>query len=150
MAYQGQFYPKNPLKYDGNPGEIYYRSSWELSVMFWCDSKPFIQEWASETVVIPYLSPIDRKAHRYFIDFKIVMRGEIYLIEVKPAKQVSKPKKPKKVTKRFITEAHTYIVNTAKWEAAKRYADNNNCKFQIWTENTLRGLGIEIIGKFNK
>ena len=51
---------------------------------------------------IPYVSPVDRRVHRYFPDFIIQVRertGNIkkYVIEVKPFKQTQPPQKGKKI-----------------------------------------------------
>lgn len=151
MAYGGKYKPKNPKKYQGVVTEIYYRSSWELSVMFWCDNNPKIAFWSSENTVIPYICPIDNKIHRYFIDLKIVFTNhETILVEIKPESQTKIPKKPKKVTKSYLKEVKSYIKNSAKWEAAYKYANCRNWKFQIWTEKTLKTLGIQLLTKFNK
>jgi hypothetical protein len=85
--------------------------------------------------------------HRYFIDvyFKTAA-GKKYLIEIKPDKQTRPPTGTKK-TKRFITESLTYIKNQCKWEAATKFASDNNCTFEIWTEHTLEGLGIKLLTK---
>ena len=45
---QGKYYPKHPEKYKGNAGEIFYRSSWELKFMEWCDSTKAVLAWQSE------------------------------------------------------------------------------------------------------
>ena len=68
---QGLFYPKNTEKYKGDFSNIVYRSSWELKFMHWADESKNVLEWSSEELVIPYLSPLDNKMHRYFVDFKI-------------------------------------------------------------------------------
>jgi hypothetical protein len=39
----------------------------------------------------------------------------------------------------------TYIKNQSKWEAAKEYAENRGWKFDIWTEKTIKGLGIKLL-----
>ena len=67
---QGHFAPVNPDKYQGTQ-PIFYRSSWEKRFMFWCDNNPSILLWASESLVIPYWSPVDNKMHRYFPDFLV-------------------------------------------------------------------------------
>ena len=64
------------------------------------------------------LSPHDSRVHRYFPDFYIKVQenaGKIkrYLIEVKPLKQTTKPKKPKRQTKGYIREAFEYARNQA-------------------------------------
>ena len=52
--------------------------------MKWCDSDEKCLQWSSEEVVIPYISPIDNKRHRYFPDFLIQTSKGWFLIEVKP------------------------------------------------------------------
>ena len=59
------------------------------------------------------------------------------LIEVKPKKQCFPPKKPERRTRRFMTEVKRWGVNSAKWEAAKEYAENQGWKFIIITDETL-------------
>ena len=88
MAYKGKFRPSIPKKYRGDYTNIIYRSLWELKFMKYCDSNRNILEWGSEEFFIPYLSPIDNRAHRYFPDFYIKVRentGQIkkYVIEIK-------------------------------------------------------------------
>lgn len=143
---QGIFKPLHTEKYAGNFNNIVYRSSWEFKFMQWADTNESIIAWSSEEVIIPYVSPIDRKGHRYFVDFKIKLRntsGEIktYLVEVKPDKQTRKPEVPKKVTPkskmRYITEMQTWGVNEAKWEAAIKYSKDRGMEFVIITEKEL-------------
>jgi hypothetical protein len=135
---QGRFSPKNPEKYKGDPSQIYYRSSWELTCMLRFDNDPNVIEWSSEEIVIPYKSPIDGKFHRYFPDFRVkTSQGKTLLIEIKPFAQTQPPKKPKKITKRFIQEVATYGVNEAKWKAAKEYSADRLWEFKVLTENDL-------------
>lgn len=146
--YQGKFKPKNPSKYKGNFTNIIYRSSWELSVMMWCDNNSNVVQWSSEELVIPYLCPTDNSYHRYFVDFVITLSNKkTYWIELKPEKYTQPPEKSKKVTKRFITETLQYVKNQAKWKTAHEHANKQNATFQVWTENTLKSLGIKILGK---
>ena len=35
--------------------------------------------------------------------------------------------------------------NQDKWEAASQFADYKGWKFQVWTEETLKNLGIKIL-----
>jgi len=138
---QGTFVPANPSKYSGDVTKIYFRSSWEKKAMVFFDNNPSILKWSSEEVIVPYISPIDGKQHRYFPDFLIMVKtidGTInrIMVEIKPAIQCSPPKQGKK-TKRMITEMHTFMVNQAKWIAAKSWCDRNNMKFQIITEKEL-------------
>ena len=116
------------------------RSSWETRFALWCDKNPDIVKWSSEETVVPYISPIDNRPHRYFVDFKIQTRnGKIFLVEIKPEAQTRKPESSRR-TKRFLTEAQTYLVNQAKWEYATEYAKRRGWEFIILTE---RELGIK-------
>lgn len=146
MSYKGYFKPKNPSKYMGDPTTIIYRSSWELKLMRYLDSHSDVIKWASEEFSIPYVSPIDGKVHRYFPDFLVKKRNpnkviETLVIEVKPKIQTTAPTVQKKANKRYIREVYTWGVNSAKWEAAKRYCDHREWKFVIMTE---KELGIKI------
>jgi hypothetical protein len=138
---QGKFVPENPLKYQGT-FPIVYRSSWERRFMEWLDRKPSVLFWGSESLVIPYISPVDGNQHRYFIDFVAVMRtksGEqrTYAIEVKPKKEMLPPKKNKNVM-RQINETKTYLVNQAKWEAAKSICEARGVSFIVLNEDDLK------------
>ena len=50
-----------------------YRSSWELHFFKWCDYNPNVLEWTSEGIIVPYVSPLDTKTHRYFVDNSLVL-----------------------------------------------------------------------------
>ncbi len=136
--YQGRFTPKNPKKYAGDPSKIFFRSSWELKLMFRLDSDPNIIEWSSEELVIPYRSPLDGEVHRYFVDFKVkTATNATMLIEIKPHSQTIEPKIPKKKTKRFINEVVEWGKNSAKWAAADEYAKDRGWTFVVFTEYEL-------------
>jgi hypothetical protein len=140
--YKGKYRVINPSKYRGNIGEIVYRSSWELKFMKWCDTNPSIVEWGSETMVIPYKSPVDNRVHRYFVDFYIKIRNKNgvttkYLIEIKPERFTKPPEIPKKKTKKFIEEVFQYGINQAKWESANEYCLDRGMKFLVLTEKDL-------------
>lgn len=142
--YQGKYKVKNPEKYIGNPNEITYRSSWETKVFIWCDTNPNVVRWNSEDVKIPYISPIDGRQHRYFVDLYLEIRqpdGSIkrYLAEIKPEKQTKPPVVPTRKTKQFINEAMTYAVNEAKWKAAIEVCKDNGLEFIILTEKHIFG-----------
>ena len=101
-----------------------------------------VKRWASEEVIIPYISPIDNRPHRYFPDFYVeasLADGSIkkMLLEVKPRGQAEAPKTPKRKTKKYITEVMTYGVNQAKWNAAREYCKNMGWQFEILTEKEL-------------
>jgi len=111
--------------------------------MKYCDLNDSILEWGSEEVVIPYRSPLDNRIHRYFVDFYIKvedMNGQIkkYLIEVKPKRQTAPPPKPKRQTKRYISEVTEYAKNQAKWKAATEFCEDRQWSFMIITEDELK------------
>ena len=136
--YKGVYRPINPKKYVGNPNRIIYRSSWEKMMMIKLDKNPDIIKWASEELSIPYTNPIDKRRHRYYPDFIVEnSSGTKYMIEVKPSRQMKKPIRKKRKTKRYIRESLTYIKNMSKWRAAKEYCDKNNMKFEFITEKEL-------------
>lgn len=141
-TYKGKFRVDNPNKYKGDINNIVYRSLWELRFMKWCDKNPSVEEWGSETVIVPYISPIDRKVHRYFVDFYVKVRNkngvlQKYLIEIKPERFTKPPEIPKKKTKKFIDEVFQYGVNDAKWKAAFEFCKDRNMTFMILTEKDL-------------
>ena len=140
--YQGFFTPRFPEKYKGDVKNIVFRSGWERKLMSWLDENNNVLEWNSEEIIIPYVSPIDGKRHRYFPDFymkAITKDGTIKetLMEVKPATQTKPPKQPKRKTKQYLTEVMTWGVNSAKWEAAKNYCGDRGWSFVVVTENEL-------------
>lgn len=150
--YSGRFRPKNIGKYEGDYTKIVYRSMWERQVLKFLDDNPSVLKYSSEEVVIPYRCATDNKLHRYFMDFSILFKnGQRYLIEVKPKAQTKAPRKraaattTSKPTRRYITEVMTYAKNQSKWEAANIYAKNRGMIFQIWTEDTLKALGIRLM-----
>lgn len=139
---QGVFTPNNPQKYKGSL-PIFYRSSLELKVFRTIDQNPNIMSWGSESVVIPYISPIDNKIHRYFVDLNLTLlsnnKYEKYLVEIKPYIQTIAPttstrKKPQTI----LYEKVTYSVNQAKWKAAEMWCAKHNYKFIIYTEKHLK------------
>jgi len=142
MAYKGKYYPTSPHKYKGDPTNITFRSLWERKFMVYCDSNANVLEWNSEEISIDYVSPVDHRKHRYFPDFYMKVResdGSIkkYVIEVKPLKQCSPPKKPKRQTKRYINEAYTYAINQTKWKEAREYCADRQWQFKVITEKEL-------------
>ena len=139
---QGKFEPKAPHKYVGDVTNIQFRSSWELKAFIWCDTTDAVLKWNSEELVIPYISPVDNRPHRYFVDLVIQIKDksgkeQFYVVEIKPKKQTELPKVPNRVSQRYIKEIETYSVNQAKWLAAIEWCDKNNMKFQILTEKEL-------------
>ncbi len=142
MAYKGKYRPSYPQKYKGNPTNIIYRSLWERHFMKYCDNNSNILEWGSEEIVLPYISPIDNRVHRYFPDFYIKVKennGKIkkYIIEIKPKRQCMEPKVQQKKTKGYIYEVYEYVRNQAKWKAAEEWCKDRKWEFKVLTENEL-------------
>jgi len=139
---QGIFQLSNPAKYKGKLPCI-YRSSLELKVMRWFDNNPNILTWGSESIVVPYQSPMDGKIHRYFVDLVAALKdkdGTIkkLLIEIKPYKQTMKPDPSKhKKPKTMVYEQTQWVVNQAKWQAAKAWGETKGYQFIILTEKNI-------------
>ena len=148
MSYKGKFRPKNPNKYKGNPSNIIYRSLLERRFMVYLDNNPSVLKWGSEEIIIPYVSPVDNRLHRYFPDFYMKYRNNKdmiveELIEVKPFSQCTPPNPKKKLTKtgrtskRYLKEVQTYMVNDAKWNQAMKYCKDRKWKWRILTEKDI-------------
>ena len=143
MSYSGRYIPKNPKKYKGDHSKVIYRSLWERRFMAYCDSSDSIIEWGSEEIIIPYLSPSDKKIQRYFPDFYIKTKqhdggNKKFIIEVKPKAQCKPPpSQPKRKTKRWFNEVKTWGINEAKWKYANEWCLDNNMEFKILTEDHL-------------
>ena len=141
MTYKGRYFPTNPKKYRGNPNQIIYRSLWERKVMVYCDKNDAIIEWGSEEVIVPYLSPMDGKMHRYFPDFYMKVRQadgstKKFIIEVKPKSQCKQPvKNPKRRTTKWFNEVKTFAINQAKWKSAREFCEYKGMEFKIFTED---------------
>jgi hypothetical protein len=139
---QGEFKPKNINKYRGS-FPVFYRSGLELKVMRWFDDNSNVISWGSESVVIPYYSPLDEKSHRYFVDFIVNLKSrdgslKKLLIEVKPHKQTLKPTiSPNKKPTTVMYENRQYILNQVKWEAAKEWAQKKGYEFLVLTEKNI-------------
>ncbi len=111
--------------------------------MQWCDKNENVLEWGSEEIIIPYISPVDNRVHRYFPDFYIRARTrndgiKKFVIEVKPKAQCSPPKPQRRKTRKFLNEVKTYAVNDAKWKAAQDYCKDRRMTFMILTEKELK------------
>ena len=133
---RGKFSPKNPEKYMGL-GDPTYRSSWELTFMMFCDNNPSVQQWASESVKIPYRDPLTGKNTIYVPDFLILYldkdaRKHAELIEIKPNNQATL----EAVGKNKLNQAQ-YIRNLAKWEAATAWCKKYGVQFRVISERDI-------------
>ena len=141
-----KYVPVYTEKYRGRP-PIICRSSWEEAFCRWADFSSGVVGWSSEEIVIQYQDPIEPiknnkpKFKRYFPDFVIETKnGDIYLIEVKPHKQTIPPKRStSKSGKTMLTENKSWLVNQAKWKAARAYCARKGWVFKIITEKELFG-----------
>lgn len=137
---QGIFRPINKAKFVGS--FAIYRSSWEKKFMFWADKNPNVLEWSSERVIVPYKSPIDNKIHKYYVDAYVVIKeGDVikkYMIEIKPHAHTLPPKPSKrKKPATVLYEQTQYMLNQAKWAAAKMFAKQRGAEFIVLTEHHL-------------
>jgi hypothetical protein len=102
--------------------------------------------WNSEEIVLPYVCETDKKVHRYYLDLWFETQGgDTYIIEIKPKGQTKPPKTPQRKTRRYVKESLTYVKNQSKWKAASEFALDRGWKFEVWTEDTLKSLGIKIL-----
>ena len=124
---------KNPKKYIGKKTPL-ARSSWEFVFMRMLDEHDGVENWASESIQIPYQDPLTGKYTIYVPDFFIVYKDKngkknAEVIEVKPANQQIKERVGKS---RFNQEQ--YVKTMAKWEAATAWCKQNQIKFRIVNE----------------
>tara|TARA_R110002051_G_scaffold141996_2_gene215300 strand:+ start:130 stop:567 length:438 start_codon:yes stop_codon:yes gene_type:complete len=136
---QGIFTPINQNKFIGS--KAVYRSGLELKFFRFCDSNQNVKKWGSENVVVPYISPLDKRAHRYYVDNYIeILEGKYlkkYLVEIKPSKQTKPPTTKYRKRRHLLYEQRAYVINQAKWAAARNYSKKNGCEFIILTEKEL-------------
>jgi hypothetical protein len=147
QKYKGKFKPDNPSKYMGDVENIIYRSGWERRAMKYFDVNPGVLKWASEEVAIPYYDSVGKKVRRYFPDFLIKVKNaegntQTHLIEVKPSKDLRPPtggRGKKKST--VLYEMKTYRMNRDKFAAARKWCDDRNIIWDVWTEKHLKQKG---------
>jgi len=133
---QGRFEMKNPGKYVGKKTPL-ARSSWETVFMRMLDEHPGVENWASESIQIPYQSPLTGKYTIYVPDFFIVYRDKdgkkhAEVVEVKPKNQTMRESVGKS---RYNQEQ--YILNMAKWEAANKWCKQHKLRFRVVSEEDI-------------
>lgn len=165
--HQGVYYPGHPEKWVTK--ENVYRSSWEYKFMQWMDNNPNVVRCGSEPLSITYLNPIKNLEYckknnlnpkdtatwcrsNYWIDCWFELRigdGSVkkYFVEIKPYAETQAPKPLNENAglrdkKKFNRAASTYLVNTQKWAAAKKYCNDRGCEFIIVTERSLEKMGL--------
>jgi hypothetical protein len=137
---KGLYQVSHQEKYMGKSRPI-YRSSWELQFMRFCDNHTSITQWASEPLRIPYLHPFTGKKTTYVPDFLIQYQDrngavKTEIIEVKPANQAMR----EATGRNKHNQAH-YLVNQAKWSAAKDFCKQQGMIFRVITENEMFHTG---------
>jgi hypothetical protein len=106
------------------------------------DDNTSVVGWSNEELIIPYLSPVDNRWHRYFPDFFVKVQNkrgliESMVLEVKPKKQSAPPQIRSRITKSYINEVVIWGVNEAKWKAAEEFCMDRGWKFKVITEEHL-------------
>jgi len=143
-TYHGLYKPTE--KYCGDPEKVVYRSLWELATFRWLDDNPNIVKWSSEETPIRYRDASSGKVRTYYPDVHIWFKNKkVILVEIKPKKELNPPKVPKRRTRRYINEVKTFATNQSKWKYAREWCLDRNIKFEIWTEDILKSLGICIL-----
>lgn len=146
--HQNVYVVVNKEKYIGpDVDHVVFRSSWEKRFFEFLDNNPYILAWASEPEAINYLKPVPDekggvklKPAKYYPDLYVEYvdserNFKKELIEIKPLKQ-TKPSRSRKPTVK-LQENYVHAVNTAKWEAAKRWCADRDIEFKILTEKSI-------------
>lgn len=137
---QGIFTPINKDKFIGT--KAVFRSGLELKFMRFCDNNINVLKWGSENIVVPYVSPLDGRVHKYYVDnFVIIKEGDIikkYLIEIKPSSQINPPTVKYRKKSHLLYEQTMYVKNQAKWVAAREFCKKKGLEFLILTEKDLK------------
>lgn len=138
--YQSYYTPINKEKYIGSYPVI-CRSSLELRMCVYLDKNENITKWSSEPFSIKYVLITNNTVHNYYPDYYFEFKGEQCVAEVKPKKQIKKPKEPSKKTtssiKNYNILLETYYKNYSKISSLKEFCDINKYKLFIITEDEL-------------
>lgn len=133
---QGKFNMKNPAKYVGTKTPL-ARSSWEFVFMRMLDEHPGVENWASESIQIPYRDPLTGRNTIYVPDFFVVYidknkKKHAEVVEVKPSNHMMFEKLGKS-----IYNQEQYVKNMAKWEAANAWCRQKGIKFRVVNEEDI-------------
>ena len=133
--HQGFFMPKNRQKYKG-VRLPFFRSGWERSMMEFLDKNENVLEWISEKPEVPYINPLTGTKWNYHPDFVVKIKDgsktRIEMIELKPKHETEPPvPSPKKRKKTLMEQQERWVLNSAKWEAAKAYCKAHNWNFKV-------------------
>lgn len=146
--HKNKYVVQNREKYIGpDIDNVIYRSSWEKRFFEFLDNNTYVLAWASEPEPIPYMKPVPNekggirlKPSKYYPDIYVEYVTEDRqfkkeMIEIKPMKQTKPSRSRKPIVK--MQENYVLAVNTAKWEAAKKWCDDKGIEFKILTEKSI-------------
>jgi hypothetical protein len=133
--HQGFFMPKNRDKYKG-VRLPFFRSMWERIFMEFLDGNKNVLEWISEKPEVPYINPHTGTKWNYHPDFVVKVKDgnttRIEMIELKPKHEAGPPvPSPKKRKKTLLEQQERWILNSAKWEAARAYCKAHKWNFKV-------------------
>ena len=131
-----EYIPRNTNKYCGTY-PIICRSSWETKMCEWLDYNKDVIEWSSEGHRIRYM--FEGKGRIYYPDYYAMFKNrKKFIVEVKPQKDLRMPrKKGGKSHKTMLIREHTFLMNQAKFKAARQYCKKLGYDFIIITEKDL-------------
>ena len=157
-----QLHPEKCLTYSPINNENIYRSGLEFNIFQIFDRCDNITRWATECLAVPYrvvnidyclkhkiplTSPSALKNANYNIDAWIEITNgketKKVFVEIKPYAQTLTPVPPPQDAKpakfkQYNYECKTYIVNQAKWKAAKQFVEERGCEFIVITERYVK------------
>ncbi len=115
----GYFYSKK------NNRNLYYMSSYELAAFQILESLVTVKSYKTQFIKIPY--QYKDSLHNYIVDlFVEYIDGQKQLIEVKPKFKMCD------------------LQNQNKLEVGKRFAEQNNMEFNVWTEDKIFGGTVNV------
>lgn len=131
----GEYSPINPEKYVGSY-PIVWRSTWELTICRMLDTHDSIDQWASESLKIPYFNPLTQRQTVYVPDFMVEFQDRLgkrrlEVWEIKPFKETHLNEA------RSNRDKASFVVNAMKWKAAQAWCNARGAKFRVITENDI-------------
>lgn len=135
--------PLNEYMDSSRDGYVEYKSGLERAAFIYADLNPKIAKFSVEPFAIMYQKPEDQKMHRYFPDMFIeFVSGQKFIVEIKSKGETRPPSKPKQPNPQNMASYKkaclTFMTNQAKWNAAKSFAESQQMKFIILTEDELK------------
>jgi len=145
---QGIYNPINPNKCINSAKgvAVEYRSQLEFEYMYKIDRSPNVISWGSEVVWVPYHNPVKNKTSQYWVDLIIHHKKHgVLAVEIKPEKEIKaimENKAPKATARKkkstLLYETKMFVINRAKWVAAKQFCNNKGWKFIRVSEKNLK------------